>query len=276
MNLSTEDARLFFKLFLAILAYTNRQLSVVPKVSRPTDLYKLGTERTAKIRDALYAHPDMFDRFIAENPEGFTPEELNIIAWWKHRISGEFYLMRYLKKYAVFMPAKKADHLYGVLGLFDPIQEVVRGQPLPVLLQTTLLPFKGLIIYDGIVAPYSVLFGKGIRVELDATYNRLKQKKGIVEQLVNSEGEPEIRTSLKEHASKPSPDWNPAIAEMVAQADKMRHADTPERTAALGLLRAAAHLAQSAFDRPNEMASGMKQVQRALSRLETVLYEEDF
>ncbi len=47
MNLSTEDAQLFFKLFLAILAYTNRQLNLVPKVSKPTDLHGLGTEATA-------------------------------------------------------------------------------------------------------------------------------------------------------------------------------------------------------------------------------------
>ena len=276
MNLSTQDAQLFFKLFLTILAYTNRQLKLVPDVSKPTDLHNLGVERTSKIRDALYAHPDLFDRFIAENPEGFTSEELNIIASWKHRIPGEFYLIRYLKKYAVFMPSKKAAHLYGVLGLFDPIEVVVRGQPLPVLLITTLLPFKGQIIYDGIVTPYSVLFGKGIRTDLDGTYNRLKQREGIVEQLVNSKGEPETRTSLKERANKPAPDWLPAIAEMVAQADKMRRADTPEQTAALGLLRAAAHVAQSAFDQPNAMTSDMKQVRRALTRLETLLYEENF
>jgi hypothetical protein len=276
MNLSTQDAQLFFKLFLAILAFTNRQLNVLPNVSKPTDLHGLGTERTAKIRDALYVRPELFDRFIAENPEGFTTDELKIIASWKHRVSGEFYLMRYLKKYDVFMPAKKAAHLYGVLGLFDPIEVVVRDQPPPVLLKTTLLPFKGQIIYDGIVASYTVLFGKGIRTDLDATYNRQKQKEGIVEQLVNEEGEPELRTSLKERASQPTPDWKPAIAEIVAQVNKMRRADTPEQMAALGLLRAAAHLAQATFDQSNETGIDLKQVRRALSRLETVLYQEAF
>ena len=89
-------------------------------------------------------------------------------------------------------------------------------------------------------------------------------------------GEPEMHTSLKEHASQPVPDWKPAIHEIVAQADKMRRADTAEQVAASGLLRAAAHLAQSAFDRPKEMASGMKQVRRAQNRLESLLYEDDF
>ena len=276
MNLSTQDAQLFFKLFLAILAYVNRQLNVVPNVSKPSDLYRLGTERTAKIRDALYAHRDLLDRFISENPEGFAPEELNFITSWKHRVSGEFYLMRYLKKYAVFMPAKKADRLFGVLGLFDPIEVVVRGQPLPVLLKTTLLPFKGQIIYEGIVAPYTILFGRGITSDLKRTYNRLKEKEGIIEQLVNPEGDPDVRTSVKARAAKPAPDWKPVIAEIVARADAMKRADTPEQTAALGLLRAAARLALAVHAQPDGIQGSLKQVRRALNKVEMTLYEVGF
>ena len=277
MNLATEDARLFFKLFLALLAHTNRQLNVVENVSTVSDIHKLGqagTASTMKIRDALYAHSKFFDQFVAENPDGFVPEELNLIASWKHRISGEFYLMRYLRKYAVFMPAKKSDHLYGVLGLFDPIEVVVRGQPLPVLLKATLLPFKGQIIYDGLVAPYNVLFGKGIRTDLDSIFRRLKAKEGIVEQLLDPDGEPQSRTSLKPRA--PAPDWKPVIAEMVVQTDKMRRADTPTQNATLGLLRATTQLAQLSFEQPNLSVDDLKQVRRALGRLESVLYDEEF
>jgi hypothetical protein len=172
------------------------------------------------------------------------------------------------------MPAKKSDHLYGVLGLYDPIEVVVRGQPLPVLLKTTLLPFKGQIIYDGLVEPYSVLFGKGIRTDLEAIFKRLKATEGIVEQLVDAEGKRRIQTNLKPRT--PSPDWKPIIAEIVAQADKMNRADTPTQSATLGLLRAATHLAQLSFDHPDLGAGDLKQVRRALSRLENVLYDEEF
>ena len=217
MNLPTEDARLFFKLFFALLAYTNRQLKITPKVSAPTDISKSGGDALMKMRDSLYADTKLIVHFIEENPEHFTQEELDIITSWKHRVSGEFYLMRYLKKYAVFMPAKKSEHLYGVLGLYDPIEVVVRGQPLPVLLKTT-LPFKGQIIYDGLVEPYTILFGKGIRTDLEAIFRRLKAKEGIVEQLVDAEGKRQIQTNLKPRA--PAPDWKPVIAEMVAQTEK--------------------------------------------------------
>ncbi len=274
MNLPTEDARLFFKLFFALLAYTNRQLKITPKVSAPSDIPKAGGDALMKMRDALYADSKLLDRFIEENPEHFTPEELDIIASWKHRVSGEFYLMRYLKKYAVFMPSKKSDHLYGVLGLYDPIETVIRGQPLPVLLKTTLLPFKGQIIYDGLVEPYTILFGKGIRTDLEAIFRRLKAKEGIVEQLVDAEGKRQIQTNLKPRA--PAPDWKPMVAGIVEQADKMNRADPPTQSATLGLLRATAHLAQLSFERTDLNMDDLKQVRRALSRLETVLYDEEF
>lgn len=275
MNLPVEEAALFFKLFFALLAFTNRELKVVPGVSQPSDIPKAKVQGAKKIRDALYHHPDLFARFAAENPERFTPEELTIITSWKHRISGEFYLMRLLKKYAVFMPAKESDHLYGVLGLYDPIDAMVDDQPLPVLLETTLLPFKNHIIYDGIVAPYALLFGPGIRSELGVVYKRLKAKEGIIEQLLDAEGKPQMRSSLKP-SGKPAPDWKPLVAEIAAQTDKMRKAGTPEQSAALGLLRAAAHLAQVAYEQPDGLASSVKQVKRAVGRLETVLYEEEF
>lgn len=135
------------------------------------------------------------------------------------------------------------------------------------------MPFKGQIIYDSLIEPYTILFGKGIRTDLEAIFRRLKTKQGIVEQLVDAEGKRQIRTSLKPRA--PAPDWKPIIAEMVAQTDRMRRADTPIQNATLGLLRAMAHLAQLSFEQPNMGVDDLKQVRRALGNLESALYDEE-
>ena len=74
---------------------------------------------------------------------------------------------------------------------------------------------------------------------------------------------------------KPAPDWRPALDEIVAQVDKMQRADTPTQVAALGLLRAAAHLTQAGFAEPDSQGANLKQVRRALARLERTLYEEE-
>jgi hypothetical protein len=43
--------------------------------------------------------------------------------------------------------------------------------PPPTLLETTLLPFEGKIIYDSLLRGYNVYFGSGIRSSLNETYN---------------------------------------------------------------------------------------------------------
>lgn len=93
---------------------------------------------------------------------------------------------------------------------------------------------------------------------------------------MNPEGDPEVRTSVKARAAKPAPDWKPVIAEIVARADKMKRAGTPEQTAALGLLRAAARLALAAYEQPDGIQGSLKQVRRALNKVEMTLYEEAF
>lgn len=280
MNLTPADAKLFFDLFFGLLAYTNRELHIVPEIVTAGDLRKVKSQKIFDLRNALYAHSDLIARYVAENPEHLSADELSIVASWQHHLSGDFYLVRYLKKYAVFLSTKKAEHLYGVLALYDPLDVIVQGQPPPVLLETTLLPFKGQIIYDGLVNRYSIFFGAGIRRDINATYRRLKETEGIIEQLVDSKGKPHALTSRKKRDTKPVPDWKPVLDEIVAQTDKMKRADTAEQSAVLGVLRAAARLAHASYsDASDESASldaELKQVRRALTRLENMLFVQDF
>src|SRR5581483_6850341 len=82
---------------------------------------------------------------------------------WQHFIHGKFYVFRELKKYTVFLTAdKKPTIAYGVLALSQPFDELV-GPYLPVLTETVLLPFKGMIVYDGLMTGYNISFGGGIK-----------------------------------------------------------------------------------------------------------------
>ncbi len=151
MNLPPEDAELFFRLFFGLLAYTNRILQLTANRETAEEVRKLGTRGVLPIRNALYQHPKIFDEYIAENPERLSNQELDLIASWKHHITGNLYLMRYLKKYAVFLSTENPSHLYGVLGLHDSIADLLHQEPPPVLLKTALLPFKDKIICDGLI-----------------------------------------------------------------------------------------------------------------------------
>ena len=184
MQVTVEDGKLFYKLFSALLGYVNRKLNVVPEqFSNENEYTSLSPQTRGKVRDALYSNRELIDQFVAENPAGLSPEELEIVASWKHALVGRFYILRYLKKYTIFLSANdKPYKAYGVLGLADPMEEVV-GRPLPVLCNAVLLPLKQQIIYDGLIAPYSIFFGGGVRRNLNEDYNRAKEEFGIITSL---------------------------------------------------------------------------------------------
>jgi hypothetical protein len=77
----------------------------------------------------------------------------------------------------------RPSRAYGVLGLISPIDKVI-GPDLPLLVDATLLPFHDKIIYDGILAPYSIYFGPGIRADLNKTYRDIKEREGITTSLL--------------------------------------------------------------------------------------------
>jgi hypothetical protein len=277
MRLAPEETELFYKLHHSVLAYANRRLELVPDFDDPDDAEFLVPEERVQIREALQELPELLEDFLGENPDGLSPDELAIVASWRHRVAGNFFIVRYLKKYTVFL-GTKPERLYGVLGLVDPIETIFAGRRLPIYVKGVVLPFQGRITYDGLLSTYSILFGGGMRSSMKETYNRLKRQEGIVEQLVGPDGKPQMRTSLdRGKPRKPAPDYRPAVDEIVAQADKMRQAGTSQQSAALSLLRAAAQMAQATLQQPQDTEGHrrrLRSVRRALTRLENSLHEE--
>jgi hypothetical protein len=62
----------------------------------------------------------------------------------------------------VFLTTTDPAIAYGVLALSQPFEDLI-GPHLPVLTRTVVLPFKGVIVYDGLMSSYNISFGPGIR-----------------------------------------------------------------------------------------------------------------
>src|SRR5260370_4362732 len=95
-----------------------------------------------QLRNVLGADDGLRERFIAANPAGLSSADLAVVASWRYRRAGSFYIVRALKKYAVFLSEDAPPRAYGVLGLCTPIVELGRGS-LPVLAPTLVPPFAG-------------------------------------------------------------------------------------------------------------------------------------
>ena len=184
MNLTPDEGKLFYDLYAALLSFVNRKLEVSSEqFSDSREYTSIPPEARVAIRNALFDHRELIDEFVAENPAKLKAEELEIVGTWKDALPGKFYVFRYLKKYTVFLASGGSPNkAYGVLGLADPLEEVI-GPSLPRLVTTVLLPFQGKIIYDGLVSGYNITFGGGIKRTLNEEYKQAKEAFGIITSL---------------------------------------------------------------------------------------------
>jgi hypothetical protein len=183
MLLSSQDAQLFFKLHRALMSFVNQRLGVLSQpISSPEEFSALPGEDRLKVRDAFLDETDLIELFVDQNPFQLAEDELDIVLSWRHQRAGKFYIFRELKKYTVFLSSEKEPVAYGVVALSQPFEELV-GPYLPVLTETVLMPFKGRIVYDSLLNTYSISFGPGIRRMLNETYQKAKNRHGIVTSL---------------------------------------------------------------------------------------------
>jgi hypothetical protein len=179
MHLPSHEVERFYRIWFPLLYYINQQRHLVDTF--PSTWGNASVEPSAAItlRDALWADDSLREAFIAQNPAKLSPVDLALVASWQYRVAGKFFVIRYLKKYTVFLSGEKSAQAYAVLGLVSPIEEII-GPYLPIYVNAVLLPFEGKIIYDSLLVPYNVSFGGGIRRDLNDSYRNVQEHEGII------------------------------------------------------------------------------------------------
>lgn len=273
MKLSEQEAKLFFQLMWSLQFYVNHRLKIHPKIQNIDDYADSSSEQKVKVREALYENLELIDSFVQKNPQNFAKEQLVIVSNWKNFIRGQFFIERLLKKYAVFI---QEDIVYGVLGLSQSFDELTYYSNLPLYVDTILLPFKGKIIYDGLLGSRNIHFGGGIKRSLKETYMRAKQNNRIIESL-------EISHEEKQNKSKPKSlkNWNPELDELANKVKKLK--GSVEHPAiyspAFSLVKASVEFAQLAVSNATDQESlhnALQKVRRAFNKSNTVLNREDY
>ena len=171
-------------------------------------------------------------------------------------MTGRFYVFRELTKYTVFLSTTSPAIAYGVLALSQPFEELI-GPYLPVLTQTVLLPFKGVIVYDGLMTSYNVSFGPGIRRNLAEDFKTAKDRHGIVTSLPVSATPLPVKSPKAKPAPKPPlrETKDESLAVIVGLIDQFCREHLNEEYA--GLCRKLAE--KLARKRPSPLASGKPQ-----------------
>ena len=225
MILNETDLKLFYKLHPALLLYTNQQFQTAPEIIDWPSLFHSELALKKEIRDKLYDEPDLFDDFISENPFRFDRKELNIVSDWRKFVRGAFFVFKHYKKYSAFVesgkPGQLSGKVYGVLGLTEPLDIIIPRTPAYV--DAVLLPFKDRIIYDGIIEPYSISFGREVRYTLKRGYDLAKATYGIVEKLpFNAPAKSEASERLLKFYLKNADEYQEQIDELIAEDASVR------------------------------------------------------
>lgn len=183
MILPSHETNRFYRIWFALLGYVNAERGLLASFPDAPGEASIAPNDARVLRDALWADDGLRERFLAENPAGLPPADLALVASWSHRLAGNFFVERYLKRHTIFLAERAPMRAYGVLGLVSTVEELV-GPYLPVYVQAVLLPFEGRIIYDSLLAPYPVTFGSGIRGDLRDAYRDAQERDGVITTLL--------------------------------------------------------------------------------------------
>lgn len=179
MQLPEEEVYMFYYLYHPLLTYVNKKYKITT-IESPEDVFNTPLEEIEDLKNQLYEHPELIQEFVKENPRNFSINQLKVIDEWKNFLRGEFFIIRQLKKYAVFLDVEEPAKAYGVLALLSPFEKMVG--PLPIKVEVVLLPFKGKIIHDGTFRSFPGS-SSGYRQKLEDMYQEAKFRFGIITSL---------------------------------------------------------------------------------------------
>jgi hypothetical protein len=270
MQLSQEDASLFFKLMPALQTFANQQLKIMKGLKDVEDYKAISNEERVELRNAVYENPKVIDDFVRENPFSFSQDELAIVSGWKNFIADSFFIAQLTKKHAIFI---HDEDVYAVLALAQPLQDILWGAPLPVYVKTVLLPFKGKIIYDGLLQGHNVYFGPGISTSVKNRYRIAKQRGEIIESL-----DPDWKPAPAK--SKKVKDWKPLLDELNEKASTLRSSSSEPLMVgpAFSLAKAGLEFARVAVEFPEDLeklGKALDKIIRATNKAEKTMYYLD-
>lgn len=81
---------------------------------------------------------------------------------------------RHLKKGTIFI-SMEDEQVYQVSGIISSWEEMFYWAPMPLIVEATFLPFRDVIISDGLVMPYNIMIGSGMKRMFKDVYMAAKK-----------------------------------------------------------------------------------------------------
>ena len=173
MILTDEEAEQFYDLWISLLDFVNQKYKLIKELYGMTSPKGLPLKSVAFISSKLWEDKDIIDEFVLSGFKKMDEEEIAIVSSWKRAIHGKFIVDRHLRKGSVLISVDN-NEVYIVKGIYSSWKEILGGYPMPQIVEVTLMPFRDVILHDGIVASYGVCLGRNMSEQSKQTYFAVK------------------------------------------------------------------------------------------------------
>jgi len=181
-TLSEEDGKLFYKLWFPLLDYVNKRFKVNKKLKKMTGVPSLDPVEVKAVADYMWTHSGVISDYLAADGKDLPEEHRQIIAGWMHCAKGMFALERHLKDGSILISMDN-EQVYKSVGIVSSWREMFMFSECPVLFEGTLIPFRDVIISDGLVIEQRMRLGSNLKKHLKELYLEAKQSGRIIARL---------------------------------------------------------------------------------------------
>ena len=174
MRLSSEKVEKFYNLWLPLVSYANNEGKLSPKLPMLSFGMNIKPADVLPTAEYIWDNIDVIDRYIDAGKDKLSDEDIDILCDWKQFVRSRFIVERHLKKGSIFIDAENGE-VYQVSGLQSSWEETLSFTSLPVMIETTLLPFDGIIVTDGLLMASNICFGASYKRSFKEHYMLMKQ-----------------------------------------------------------------------------------------------------
>lgn len=154
--LSKQDAKLFYKIYFGLLEFTNNKYRIKPKLKIYNKLGLNPYELISIVEKYWENKVTITEEFCKVNPYKFSENELSITNEFKKGFRDVVIVTKYENEYTAVM---SKDRTYMIKGINDNLDNIISYQKLPEPIITSIIPFKDLLIYDGILLEMGIKLG---------------------------------------------------------------------------------------------------------------------
>jgi len=181
-QLSSEECRLFYETWFGLMSFVNERKGVIKVKIKPEYPNSVTDMMIHKVREVLWENPELIDKYISETE--LPQEKIDILKLWRtNHKKGMFFILEYQPEYAVVIAPNEQgeDRLYGIKGISNSVANTLQRN-LPTMIETVLLPFKGMIIYDSFMSSMPIGYAEGAKAAFREMHDKAI-KYGIITSL---------------------------------------------------------------------------------------------